>query len=80
MRHFHTVNRCAELEWEMEHFAHLSAPWTESLPNPRIVNQLVGGHHYSVDLRKFWSLYNAERGLSEISFYSALSLRDEGGS
>jgi hypothetical protein len=32
----------AQREWEMEHLTRLSAPWTDSLPHPKIANQLVG--------------------------------------
>jgi hypothetical protein len=39
-------------EWAMGHSTRLSAPWTNSRPHPRIVNQLVGGNQYYVNLWK----------------------------
>jgi hypothetical protein len=38
-------------EWEMEHLTHLSAPWTDSRPHPRIANQLAGGNQFNVKPR-----------------------------
>jgi hypothetical protein len=49
MRRFHTGNRRAE-KIEMEHLTRLSAPWTDSRPHPRIVDQLAGGNQYDVNL------------------------------
>jgi hypothetical protein len=40
----------ARRKWEREHLARLSAPWTDSRPHPRIVNQLAGGNQYYVHL------------------------------
>jgi hypothetical protein len=34
-----TQETAARSKWEMEHFTRLSAPWTDSRPHPRIVNQ-----------------------------------------
>jgi hypothetical protein len=50
VRRFQTGNRRAEKEWEMEHLARLSAPWTDSRSHPRIANQLAGGNQYNVNL------------------------------
>jgi hypothetical protein len=45
-----TQETAARREWEMEHLTRLSAPWTDSRPHPRIVNQLSGGNQYNVNL------------------------------
>jgi hypothetical protein len=39
-----TQETAAQKKWEMGHLTFLSAPWTYSRPNPRIVNQLAGGN------------------------------------
>jgi hypothetical protein len=36
----------------MEHLTRLSAPWTDSRPHPRIVNQLAVGSQYNVNFLK----------------------------
>jgi hypothetical protein len=45
-----TQETAARRKWEMEHLTRLSAPWTDSRPHPRIVNQLAGGNQYNVNL------------------------------
>jgi hypothetical protein len=45
-----TQETAARRKWEMEHLTHLSAPWTDGRPHPRIVNQLAGGNQYNVNL------------------------------
>jgi formylglycine-generating enzyme required for sulfatase activity len=45
-----TQETAARRKWEMEHMTRLSASWTDSRPHPRIVNQLVGGNQYYVNL------------------------------
>jgi hypothetical protein len=45
-----TKETVARRKWEMEHLTHLSAPWTDSRPHPRIANQLAGGNEYDVNL------------------------------
>jgi hypothetical protein len=45
-----TQETVARRKWEMEHLTRLSAPWTDSRPHPRIVNQLAGGNQYYVNL------------------------------
>jgi hypothetical protein len=47
-----TQETAARRKWEMEHLTHLSAPWTDSRPHSRIVNQLAGGNQYYVNLYK----------------------------
>jgi hypothetical protein len=45
-----TQETAARREWEMEHVTRLSAPWTDSRPHPRAVNQLAGSNQYNVNL------------------------------
>jgi hypothetical protein len=45
-----TQETVARREWEMKHLTRLSAPWTDSRPHLRIVNQLAGGNQYNVNL------------------------------
>jgi hypothetical protein len=45
-----TQETVAQRKWEMEHLTRLSAPWNDSRPHPRIVNQLAGGNQYNVNL------------------------------
>jgi hypothetical protein len=40
----------APKEWEREHSTRVPAPWTDSRPHPRIVNQLVEGNEHYVNL------------------------------
>jgi hypothetical protein len=45
-----TQETAARRKWETEHLTHLSAPWADSRPHPRIVNQLAEGNQYYVNL------------------------------
>jgi hypothetical protein len=45
-----TQETAARRKWEMEHLTRLLAPWTDSRPHPRIVNQLAAGNQYYVNL------------------------------
>jgi hypothetical protein len=43
----------ARRKLEMEHLTLLTAPWTDSRPHARIVNELSGGNQYNATLENF---------------------------
>jgi hypothetical protein len=45
-----TQETAVRSKWETEHLTRLSAPWTESRPHSRIVNQLAEGNQYYANL------------------------------
>jgi hypothetical protein len=45
-----TQETAARRKWEMEHLKRLSAPWTDSRPHSRIVNQSAGRNQYDINV------------------------------